>query len=849
MVIPAYKQPQYLKDALLSCIRQSCRKRIRTIVVDDGCPYRETGALGRVFSDRFAGEVFYLRKENGGLSSARNHGVRFALTAWPTLRAVFPLDADNRLSPGTLEQLWRRLDEADGSVGWAYQDLTFFGQAEGVWRTGVPFSLYRLMHENFCDAGSLIRREVFEAGVWWDESMRRGYEDWEFFIRAAAGGFLGIHVPDTDFLYRKHGHSMLSDAQSVHESISGHIRAAHPELYAPVNATEREHEELPRFALLEVDQDRVLEATDPCRKGRESGLAEFVGRCARWAAGAQPQVEYVPPMLVLGRSETVSLLRQLGLLTGLLFHCQQLLARTQLVEVGFERGHDPYVVEVQPGDSPSPALAIVRTRTLVDRVVDRPVSEAPSWPRDGLSRTGLVLRIGSAHDRRIGARPPRRTTAGAREALATLGRSLARELGPARSADGRPEAGERDPFVASHTDFAAGRHVESSRTTFPWIPNRAAAAKTVLFAVPMLGFGGVDQCVLQLAGNLRKSNPEFAVGLVVTESGRVQIPPRALSAFDSIAFLPRDDERASRTLIQILSAADVVVNAHSAAAYEALPRLRETASTKVISYLHVLDMDVDGRPGGFPLVAREYDGLIDRVAVISGHLRRLCLNLGVADDKLVVIPNAPTVAPRSRREGGRLAAAKATGRYSKRRPIRLLFAGRFDYQKGVDRLHVVVDRLASRRVPFHLELVGGSVLAGSRPPEPGPHVTIRPPAIERRAIARHYEAADVFLLPSRWEGLPLALLEAMAFANIAVAADVGAVSEVVRDTESGFLLDPALPDDALSDRVVEIVSRLAAGPDQFAGLREAAVEEAMGRSWRTSASQLAEVVSDLAESA
>lgn len=47
---------------------------------------------------------------------------------------------------------------------------------------------------------------------------------------------------------------------------------------------------------------------------------------------------------------------------------------------------------------------------------------------------------------------------------------------------------------------------------------------------------------------------------------------------------------------------------------------------------------------------------------------------------------------------------------------------------------------------------------------------------------------DVFALPSRWEGLPLAILEAM-FAGLPVVAnDVGSVAEAVRDGSTGFLL-------------------------------------------------------------
>ncbi|MEQ1834564.1 MAG: glycosyltransferase, partial [Candidatus Eisenbacteria bacterium] len=51
-------------------------------------------------------------------------------------------------------------------------------------------------------------------------------------------------------------------------------------------------------------------------------------------------------------------------------------------------------------------------------------------------------------------------------------------------------------------------------------------------------------------------------------------------------------------------------------------------------------------------------------------------------------------------------------------------------------------------------------------------------------------AADAVLMPSRWEGLPLVLLEAMARARPVVAAAVGGVSDVLQDGVTGTLVPP-----------------------------------------------------------
>ena len=76
-------------------------------------------------------------------------------------------------------------------------------------------------------------------------------------------------------------------------------------------------------------------------------------------------------------------------------------------------------------------------------------------------------------------------------------------------------------------------------------------------------------------------------------------------------------------------------------------------------------------------------------------------------------------------------------------------------------------------------------------------------------IGPFLRSLDVFVLPSRYEGLPLVLLEAMATGAPVVAADVGAVSEAIVPGESGLLVPP---DDAPA---------LVAGIGQLLGDQEA----------------------------
>jgi glycosyltransferase involved in cell wall biosynthesis len=64
-------------------------------------------------------------------------------------------------------------------------------------------------------------------------------------------------------------------------------------------------------------------------------------------------------------------------------------------------------------------------------------------------------------------------------------------------------------------------------------------------------------------------------------------------------------------------------------------------------------------------------------------------------------------------------------------------------------------------------------------------------------------ASEVFVLSSLWEGMPVALLEAMAAGCAAVATDVGGVGQVLRHEVTGLLVPPADPP-ALADALIRL---------------------------------------------
>lgn len=126
------------------------------------------------------------------------------------------------------------------------------------------------------------------------------------------------------------------------------------------------------------------------------------------------------------------------------------------------------------------------------------------------------------------------------------------------------------------------------------------------------------------------------------------------------------------------------------------------------------------------------------------------------------------------------------------------FCGELRHKKGFPFLlealsHVRADRPACLLVIGEVrpaELPHLQAFAAERP-EDGRRIVVTGRVDEPEAVAAHYRLCDVYLQPSVWEGLPNALLEAMACERIVVASDAGGIREAVEHGRSGFVVPRA----------------------------------------------------------
>jgi glycosyltransferase involved in cell wall biosynthesis len=149
----------------------------------------------------------------------------------------------------------------------------------------------------------------------------------------------------------------------------------------------------------------------------------------------------------------------------------------------------------------------------------------------------------------------------------------------------------------------------------------------------------------------------------------------------------------------------------------------------------------------------------------------------------------------------------------------LLFVGAVIRRKGVDLLAECFARLATRHDNVWLVAVGpiGRDTSDGEPFSQAVRTTVdRAGATsrviwvgtvrDRNAMARYYSAADVFVLPTRAEGLANVLVEATAIGLPIVATDLKGITDVtVADGENGFLI-PGEDIDALTHSVERLVA-------------------------------------------
>lgn len=132
VIIPIYNVEEYIEECLVSVMKQTL-KEIEIICVNDGTPDHSMQII-----EKYAKEderIVIINKENGGLSSARNAGLRVARGEY-----VYFLDSDDYLKAETLEALYSEVTK--NNLDTIYFDAESFFENSELQETQQSYAEY-----------------------------------------------------------------------------------------------------------------------------------------------------------------------------------------------------------------------------------------------------------------------------------------------------------------------------------------------------------------------------------------------------------------------------------------------------------------------------------------------------------------------------------------------------------------------------------------------------------------------------------------------------------------------------------------------------------------------------------
>ncbi|MFN8414020.1 MAG: glycosyltransferase [Anaerolineales bacterium] len=190
------------------------------------------------------------------------------------------------------------------------------------------------------------------------------------------------------------------------------------------------------------------------------------------------------------------------------------------------------------------------------------------------------------------------------------------------------------------------------------------------------------------------------------------------------------------------------------------------------------------------------------IVAVSEKTRQSALKEGIHLDRIRVIQNG--IAPVSIEGVNRFDIRKEVG--FDEGDIVLLSVGRLVYQKAHEILISAMPAVLKEFQNVKLGICGDGLLrADLKTQIQSLNLSGSVKLLGKRDdVSTFLAASDVFVLPSRWEGLPIALLEAMGGGLPIIATEVEGVDEVIVQGEQGLLV-PVENADALSQAILQLL--------------------------------------------
>ncbi len=262
VIVPCYNHGQYLDDAIQSVLNAKSAEVVEIIIVNDGST--DDFTLKKIAELEQIG-FKVLHQENQGLGYARNNGIAIARGEF-----ILILDSDNKISKDFISNSLPVFD-ADPLVGVVYGNKEYFGNRIG-YQEVLGFDLLRILSGNYIDACSIIRKQVFDVGLYDPDRRLSAYSDWDLWIRVGKSKWGFHHLQQLTFYYRVESNSMtggMKDDYGKHLEVFKYLVNKHFDSYAyiihefaplrdQVKKLERNHASILSFFIAPLRTFRVL---------------------------------------------------------------------------------------------------------------------------------------------------------------------------------------------------------------------------------------------------------------------------------------------------------------------------------------------------------------------------------------------------------------------------------------------------------------------------------------------------------------------------------------------------------------------------------------------------------------
>ena len=206
IIVPVYNTAKYLERCVDSIVAQTYTDW-ELLLIDDG----STDNSGTICDSYAASDprIQAFHKPNGGLTSARNHGLERATGEWIT-----PIDSDDWVEPEMLAKMLAKAEESDADV--VICDLRFVWHEQSSVYTSIDWgddkteSLNRYIASGWtCLCSSIAKRSLYTDHNLHSPREITYCEDFHLMVRLCHFAKRVVHIAEPFYNYRQQQASIM----------------------------------------------------------------------------------------------------------------------------------------------------------------------------------------------------------------------------------------------------------------------------------------------------------------------------------------------------------------------------------------------------------------------------------------------------------------------------------------------------------------------------------------------------------------------------------------------------------------------------------------------------------------